>query len=324
MRVLVTGGTGFVGQHSVRALRKAGHTVRLLARDPARVPLTDVEVARGDVTDAVAVAGAIAGCDAVLHCASVYTYDPRRNAEMLRVNVAGTRNVLEAGVAAGCNPVVHVSSLMALVGGTPRGQAISADSPPGAPFGVYAKTKRDSELVARSMQEKGHPVVTTYPGSVWGPEDPYFGESSFIAQQMVRGLVPVTTTGRIAIVHVGDVAAVHAALMKPHQGPARYPALGHAVRHCDLQRLVCEAAGVRRLNLPVPPLVAITGLPLFALVGALGIRWANSPDGAYLTWRDHPVDNAVSERELGVRFRPAEDSVRDTVAWLKATGHLNS
>jgi dihydroflavonol-4-reductase len=322
MKVLVTGGTGFVGSHSVRALLGAGHTVRLLARSAAKVPFKGVEVAEGDVTDTAAVAKSVAGCDAVLHCASVYSYDPRKNAEMLRVNVAGTRNVLEAGVAAGCNPVVHVSSLMALVGGTPRGQAITAHSPPGAPFGVYAKTKRDSELVARSMQEKGHPVVITYPGSVWGPEDPYLGESSFITQQMVRGLVPLTTTGRIAIVHVGDVAAVHAALMKPHQGPARYPALGHAVRHCDLQRLVCEAAGVRRLNLPVPPLVAITGLPIFALVGVLGIRWANSPDGAYLTWRDHPVDNGAAERELGVRFRPAEESVRDTVAWLKAAGHL--
>lgn len=322
MKVLVTGGTGFVGLHSVRALLAAGHTVKLLARDPARVPSKDLEVARGDVIDAGAVAKAVAGCDAVLHCASVYSLQWKKRAEMRRINVAGTRIVLEAAIAAGCNPVVHVSSLVALLGGAPRGAALTADGPVGDPYGVYARTKRDSEIVARELQAQGHPVVITYPGGVWGPEDPYFGESSRIAQQMARGLVPLTTTGRFAVVHVGDVASVHAALMKRHERPARYPAFGHAVRHCDLQRMVCEAAGVRRTNLPVPPLVAIMGLPLFALVGALGVHWANSPDGAYLTWRDHPVDNGASERELGVSFRPVEDSVRDTVAWLKAAGHL--
>jgi nucleoside-diphosphate-sugar epimerase len=100
MKVLVTGGTGFVGSHSVRALLAKGHQVKLLARNPKRVEMKDVDVAAGDVTDRAAVAKAVAGCDAVLHCASIYSLEARKNAEMLRVNVGGTRNVLEAGVAA--------------------------------------------------------------------------------------------------------------------------------------------------------------------------------------------------------------------------------
>jgi len=322
MKVLVTGGTGFVGLHSVRALLAGGHDVRLLARDPARVRTPGVEVAVGDVTDPAAVSKAVAGCDAVLHAASVFSYQRKKRAEMLRVNVAGTRTVLEAGIAAGCNPVVHVSSLMALLGGTPRGATVSADSPVGNPLGLYAKTKRDSDFVARALQAKGHPVAITYPGSVLGPDDPYLGESNTVALQMARGLVPLTTLGRYGIVDVRDVAAVHAGLMKPHRQPARYPAFGQAVRHCDLHRMVCEAAGVRRLNVALPPAVAVSAVPFFQLLAAAGVHWANSPDGAYLTWRDHPVDNSVSERELGVTFRPVAESVRDTVAWLKSAGHL--
>jgi dihydroflavonol-4-reductase len=322
MKVLVTGGTGFVGQHSVRALLDAGHTVRLFARSGAKVPFKDLEVAEGDVTDAGAVAKAIAGCDAVLHCASVYSLAAKKNAEMLRVNVAGTRTVLEAGIAAGCNPVVHVSSPMALLGSTPRGQTLSADSPVGDPLGVYPRTKRDSELVARALQDKGHPVVITYPGSVWGPDDPYFGESAFMAQQMVLGRVPLTSRGQYGVVDVRDVAAVHTRAMKPHTRPARYGAFGRAVRHSDLHRMVCEAAGVRRVTIPLPTLMVISAVPFFQLLAAAGAHLPSSAEGAYLTWRDHPVDNGASERELGVTFRPVEESVRDTVAWLKAAGHL--
>lgn len=322
MKVLVTGGTGFVGSHSVRALLDAGHTVKLLARSAAKVPLQRVEVAEGDVTDAAAVAKSVAGYDAVLHCASVYSLAAKKNAEMLRVNVAGTRTVLEAGIAAGCNPVVHVSSLMALLGGTPRGQTVSADSPVGDPLGVYPQTKRDSDLVARALQEQGHPVLISYPGSVWGPEDPYFGESAFIAQQIVLGKVPLTSRGQYGVVDVRDVAAVHARAMKPHARPARYGAFGRAVRHCDLHRMVCEAAGVRRVNIPLPTPMVISAAPVFQLLAAAGAHLPNSAEGAYLTWRDHPVDNGASEHELGVSFRPVEESVRDTVAWLKAAGHL--
>jgi len=322
MKVLVTGGTGFVGSHIVRALLASGHEVRLLARSPSRVSLQGVEVAEGEVTDATAVGKAVAGCDAVLHAASVYSLQWKKHAEMRRVNVAGTRLVLEAGLAAGCNPVVHVSSLVALLGGTPRGGVISAESPVGNPMGVYAKTKRDSELVARELQAKRHPVIITYPGSVWGPQDPYLGESSVMALQMARGFVPLTTTGGFSLVDVRDVAAVHAGLMHPHDGPKRYPALGRYVRHCDLQRMVCEAAGVRRLNLPLPTLLVMANLPFFQLLGAAGLHWANSAEGAYITWRDNRADNGVSERELGVNFRPVQDTVRDTVTWLKAAGQL--
>lgn len=322
MKVLVTGGTGFVGSHSVRALLGAGHEVRLLARDPARVTQKAVEIARGDVTDAAAVAKAVAGCDAVLHAGSVYSLERKRNAEVRRVNAPGTRIVLEAGLAAGCNPVVHVSSIMALLGGTPRSATIFADSPPGDPVGVYARSKRDSDLIARGLQAQGHPVVITYPGGVWGPQDPYLGESSRMALQMARGLVPLTSMGRFGVVDVRDVAAVHAALMKRHDRPARYPAFGNSIRHCDLHRMVCNAAGVRRLNLPSPALMAYCSIPMFQLIAAAGVHWAHTPDGAYLVWCDHPVDNGASERELGATFRPAEESVRDTVAWLKQAGHL--
>lgn len=65
-------------------------------------------------------------------------------------------------------------------------------------------------------------------------------------------------------------------------------------------------------------------LPLFKAIAALGIHWANSPDGAYIAWRDNHPDNTVAVRELGVRFRSVEEAVRDTVVWLGSAGHLRN
>ena len=87
---------------------------------------------------------------------------------------------------------------------------------------------------------------------------------------------------------------------------------------------VDPAPGARRLNLPAPAVVAYCSIPFFQLVAATGVHWANTPDGAYLTWCNYAVDNGASERELGVRFRPVEGSVRDTVAWLTSAGQLRT
>uniref|UniRef100_UPI0011781165 NAD-dependent epimerase/dehydratase family protein n=1 Tax=Amycolatopsis kentuckyensis TaxID=218823 RepID=UPI0011781165 len=101
MVIAVTGGTGFLGAHTVALLVAAGARVRVLARDPAAGTVPDgVEVVPGDVTDEVAVARLVAGADAVLHAAGVYSFDSRRRAELARVNVAGTETVLAAARAA--------------------------------------------------------------------------------------------------------------------------------------------------------------------------------------------------------------------------------
>ena len=139
MRVLVTGGTGYVGCHTVAALAGQGHQVRLLVRardriapalDPLGVAGADVVV--GDVTSAAAVEQAVPGCDAVVHVASVFSLDPRRAAVMQQANPAGAETVLGAAQRHGLDPVVYVSTMGVFVpvttarldAGTPLGAGI--------------------------------------------------------------------------------------------------------------------------------------------------------------------------------------------------------
>jgi dihydroflavonol-4-reductase len=105
LRALVTGAAGFIGSHVVVALARAGIEVRAFDRiEPARPP-AGVELVRGDLLDRRALREALEGCDAVLHLAALYSYSPRDADAMVRVNVEGTRLLLEE---AGTRRIIHL------------------------------------------------------------------------------------------------------------------------------------------------------------------------------------------------------------------------
>ncbi len=111
MRILVTGGTGFVGPHVVSALRDRGHDVRALVREPGRgaaLEALGAELAVGDVTDAASLQAAVTGCDAVVHLVAIITGKP---ADFERVMTQGTRSLVEAAKAAGVHRFVLMSAL---------------------------------------------------------------------------------------------------------------------------------------------------------------------------------------------------------------------
>src|SRR5207245_5577130 len=156
MRVLVTGGTGFVGSPPAAALSARGHDVRLLVRSPEKVGpvlgalgLTAPDVAPGDVTDAGSVRAAIAGCDAVVHAAALVSLRRGDEERLHAVNVGGTETVIDAALDFGADPVVHVSSFTVLA---PEGGRIRADSAVAEAEGAYAASKAAAGRVARARR----------------------------------------------------------------------------------------------------------------------------------------------------------------------------
>ncbi len=203
MKVLVTGGTGFVGSHSVAALVSRGHQVRLLVRSRDRVarslsPLgvAEVESVLGDVTAPQSVEEAMAGCDAVLHAAAVYSLDPRAAPRVRETNLRAAEIVLRAAVRMGLDPVVHVSSYVALLPPEPPGAVLTPDSPVTRPGGAYSRSKAESEQVARRYQGQGAPVVIVYPGGVIGPDDPIWGTATGPSSSSRKAASPCTAGAR--------------------------------------------------------------------------------------------------------------------------------
>ncbi|MUM35160.1 NAD-dependent epimerase/dehydratase family protein, partial [Mycolicibacterium sp. CBMA 361] len=114
MRVLVTGGTGFVGGWSAKTIADKGHSVRFLVRNPARLETSVAKLgvdvsdhAVGDITDRDSVLRALEGCDAVLHAAALVATDPSQTAQMLATNMDGARNVLGGAAELGLDPIIH-------------------------------------------------------------------------------------------------------------------------------------------------------------------------------------------------------------------------
>ena len=239
------------------ALLRDGHDVRLLVRrpeqvaetfDPHGVTFTADDVVTGDVLDADSVKRALEGCDAVVHAAAIFSLDPRKAQAMLDTNAQATRVVLTAALEHGCDPAVHISSSVALM----RHGGSGPDLPLGDIDNAYSKSKVLSEVEARKLQDEGRPVVTVYPGAIFGPHDPYVGSQTERFLWVVRGRFPVWSKGGVLASDVRDSAAVVAAVMEPGKGPRRYVVPGIHMTATDLYSAIAKAIGRRRPHVDLP------------------------------------------------------------------------
>jgi NADH dehydrogenase len=296
MRVLVTGGSGVVGEAAVRALLGRGHAVRLLARhadaDARAWPETPgggVEPRAGDVTDAASLRGAADGCDAVLHLVGSVEGD----AEALqRLNVDGTRHVVEEAARAGVPHLVYVSSL-----GADRGAS------------DYHRSKLAGEAEARRFPGRW---VVVRPGNVYGPGD---GQISLLLR-MVRALPAIPMPGG------GDEA------FQPVWADDAGEALARACERDDLAGRTLEIAGEERtcirdlldrfgvltdrrpVRVPVPGALATLGVRLADLAGVdLGVNAGQLTMVAEGNVIEAPEGNALT-RVLGVPATPLDAGLR--------------
>lgn len=327
MLVLVTGGTGFVGSHSVAALVKAGHDVRVLARsldrvaptlEPHGVSVSDVVV--GDVTDSDSVASAIVGCEAVLHCASVYSLDPRDSKKISSTNVRGTEVVIDAARRAGLDPIVHVSTYGALL---PAGGILGPASPVGAAKAVYSRSKADSDLVARRHQEDGAPIVISYPGGVVGPRDPHFTDTNRSIASILRNRIPFQIQGRLPLADVRYVASGHVAMMKSGRGPRRYMLGGHSTSWRDIRTVLRHLTGRRLPAMPTPGFFALgAGRAADWLQRLIPRRLPFSYESTWIVLNGPTIDDSSTRQDFGLAPPPIEKTLAETIRWMAGAGRL--
>jgi dihydroflavonol-4-reductase len=325
VKVLLTGGTGFVGSWTARAVVDAGHQVRYLVRDPARLePVAkalDLDVSDhvvGDITDRDAVRTALRDCDGVVHCAAVVAIGPGAAETMSRTNLEGARNVLGQAVELGLDPILYVSSLAAVF--RPGLQRLTADLPVLGGLDDYGRSKGEVEEYVRGLQADGAPIATTYPGMVIGPPvGTQIGEGTEGMLKALRLHVVPGIDAAWTVCDVRDLASVHAALLRPGRGPSRWAAGGVQVRAKEIARLLRRASGRRLVHVPVPDgLLRAFGkvsdrLHLPGPMTAAAMEyWTRMPDS----------DNEPVRRELGVEFRDPYVTFSDSVAGLRAAGKL--
>lgn len=326
MLVSVTGGTGFVGAHTVAALVRAGHQVRLLARDestversfaPLSVPLGAVDVVAGDVLDEVGVERLMKGADAAMHVASVYSFDSRQKRAMRSTNERGTELVLAAARRADAGPVVYVSTVGALF----PARVINESSPVGSARETYLASKAAAERVARRHQDEGAPVVIAYPPALLGPDDPKLGDQTSRLRNALRGLMPIWPLGGFPLGDVRDTAALLASLVDS-PAPGRHFGPGHYVSTRDYMRTLREVTG---RALPAVYLPAWSVVPVGLMANLVQRVWPwriPAEYGAIYTaaCRTRVDENASTN---GIPARPLLETFTDTVRWLVSSGHVS-
>jgi dihydroflavonol-4-reductase len=316
MRYFLTGGTGFIGRHLVRQLRGEGHEVVALVRDPTRaggLASSGVELVAGDVVDPGTLAEPMAGVDGVFHVAGWYRLGARDTSAAERVNVVGTRNVLEAARDAGVPKVVYTSTIA--VFGHTAGQVVDEGYRHDGPWvSEYDRTKWAAHYqVAVPMAEAGLPLVIVQPGLVYGPGDE--SPVGVVLRDYLRRRLPARPAQAGCWSHVEDVAAGHILAMERGRVGESYVLGGECAPWTQVLDLARDITGIRPPRLTLPPFLArLSSILLRPVAAILPLPATYHPEtlrvaAGTVYW----ASDAKARRELGWNPRPLREGLAETL-----------
>lgn len=309
MRVLVTGGTGYLGRAVVHALANNGHQPVVLARAAISSGLPGMLI-NGDVRDVGALAKAATDCEAICHMAAMVSLWQPRAADFDDVNVGGLRNTIAVAQSARITKLVYTSSFLAR---PPAGHT----SPMTA--NDYQRTKVLADALAADASRRGFPIVRLYPGVIYGPGRQTEGN---LIGRLVRDHLAGKLPGLVgadrpwSYAWIDDVAAAHVAAIERAVPGSSYVIGGINAPQMQVFEIVRDLTG-RPLPRNIP-------FALANLAGWLSDRraaWLGSPplltQGAVRIFKeDWSLDSTEAVRDLGLQIRPLEQGVKDLVASL--------
>jgi dihydroflavonol-4-reductase len=324
---LVTGAPGFLGSQITRQLVEAGVRVRAMAMpgEPLdELDGLDVELVRADVLDREAVERAVQGVDTVFHAAAIYESWAPDPGPMYRVNLGGTFNVLEAARRADVRKLVYTASIVA-VGRPPQGQ-IADENGLYADWDLdfaYGRSKHLSMLIAQAFATWGLDVRIVCPGVVVGPGDRRPTPSGRLILGIAQGKTPGHADGGASYVDVRDAAAGHLAAATRGRAGELYLVTAHNLSNRQLIETVCKVAGRPKRSRRIPTALARRYI---SLMEAVAVRRGRRPEITRMFFeyglREAFYDNAKARQELGLRFRPFEETVEDALQDFRGRGWL--
>ena len=328
MRVFVTGGTGFTGAALVLRLLNDGHTVRVLDNKPgliaAELTARGAELTYGTVTDRALVAGAVAGCDVVMHLAAAFREVEASDSLYREVNRDGTRIVGEESARANVRKFVYCST---------QGIHGHIENPPGdetspiAPADFYQQTKYEGELELAALGGRGLDYTILRPTAIYGPGDP--GRFLMLFKRAQRGAFPMFGSGITYNhpVHIDNLVDAFLLAAAPGKGSGEAYLIGDE-EYFTIEELVKRVGRaidveVRIQHYPIWPLI-IAGHVCEKVCKPFGIAPPIFP--RRVDWfrqvRAFRIDKA--RRDLGYQPRVGiDEGLRQTGDWYRKNGYLN-
>jgi len=326
---LVTGGTGFVGANVVRELLAQGRAVRVLARpgsDRRAIAGLGVEIVEGDLLDPASLRRAVKGVNSVFHVAADYRLWARHPEELHRVNVGGTRAVLEAAGEAGVSRVVYTSTVGAL--------GIPGDGTPGTEatpvslrdmVGPYKASKFLAEQVALGFAHQGLPVVVVNPSAPVGPWDVKPTPTGRMVVDFLEGKMVATLDTGLNLVHVRDVARGHLLAAERGKIGEKYILGNRNLSLAEIGALLSEIAGIRPPRVRIPYWVAWSAaLSMEAVARVTGAPPRVPLTAVRMAKKRMYFSPAKAVRELGLPQTDVRDALRDAAEWFRAHGYVKA
>jgi dihydroflavonol-4-reductase len=326
-KVLVTGANGFLGSWVVRRLVDEGHDVFSLVRknsDLSELSGVSTKYLYGDVTDLHSLLENFQKMDSVFHLAGLIAYKKSERAQMEKVNVQGTANVVEACRAAGVRRLVHLSSVVAVGAGFTPADVLNEESP----YNIshlnlgYFETKHQAEILVKEACQKNRvDAVILNPSTIYGPGDARKG-SRKTQLKVAQGKFNFYTAGGVNVVAVEDAVDGIISAWKKGRTGERYILAGENLLIKDLFAMIAKEAGQ-----PAPQKLLPSGL-LHALgiagdlTAALGLPSSLSRENAWSATLYHWFDSSKAQRELDFKPRPAEMAISQSVKWIRENGLL--
>jgi len=315
MKYFITGATGFIGGRVAQQLREAGHEVVAVVRNPAKAKdLADIGVGvhPGDVTDQESMRAPMAGVDGVFHIAAWYKVGVRDKRPGVKVNIEGTRNVLELMQELNIPKGVYTSTLG--VNEDTGGKLVDETYRYPGPFhSEYTRTKAEAHHIADQFIAKGLPLVIVMPGLVYGPGDTSALRVTLI-QFLQRQLPMIPQQLAYCWAHVDDIARAHVLAMEKGKPGETYIIAGPMHTFVDGIKLAEQITGV------AAPRAAPAGL-FKAMSAVMGLIERIVPLPEAYTRESlrgaggvtYIGDNGKARRELGYNPRPLEGGLAETL-----------
>jgi NAD+-dependent farnesol dehydrogenase len=309
MRVLVTGGTGYLGRAVVQAFANKGHLPVVFARSASKSGLPGTAI-DGDVRDVEALTRAANGCDALCHMAALVSLWQPHPSDFDDINVGGLRNALTAAERARVPRIVYTSSFLARA---PRGRSAPMEA------NDYQRTKVAADRLATDAARSGRPLIRLYPGVVYGPGE--LREGNLVGRLIddhLKGRLPglVGADRPWSYAWIDDVAAAHVTAVERATAGSAYELGGVNVPQMRVFEIVSAVRGTR-LPRRIP----------FSIARALGLAedaraaiFRSPPlitSGTVAIFReDWSLESGDAIRDLGFRVRPLEEGVAALLATL--------
>jgi dihydroflavonol-4-reductase len=318
-RALITGATGFVGGLLVARLVADGRPVRALVRhlgDRERLPDPRVELAMGHLDDEESLVRAADGCDVVYHIAGMNQLCLADPSPLYRVNVEGTRRMLDAARRAGVRRVVHTSSA-ATLGGDGTTFLDETAGPPPEFTSHYARSKFEGEQIALGYDAVE--VVVVNPSSVQGPGRTTGTASVFIGY--LNGRLPFDLPARFGLCYTVDCVNGHLLAERKGKPGQRYVLNTDTLTNAEAIDLIAVISGLadRPRTLPLPVAMGVAGVAE-TVARVRGRQPKLCRESVRTLGHPHLYDGSKATKELGLRYTPIRQALEATVRWYVDKG----